>query len=148
MIKQILLYGLLGGVLIAGLKLVEFKFLMIENRFEIYGGIVAALFTGLGVYFGLKWTKKKEVVVIKEVRINSNERFVLNKNKLEELGITGREHEILELIARGLSNKEIGEKLFIGENTVKTHSSRLFEKLNAKRRIQAVQIGREFGLIP
>lgn len=148
MIKQLLFYGLLGGVLIAVLKLVEFKFLVIENRFEIYGGIVAALFAGLGIYFGLRWTRKKEVVVIKEVRINSSEPFILNTNKLEELGITGREHEILGLIARGLSNKEIGEKLFIGENTVKTHSSRLFDKLNAKRRMQAVQIGKEMGLIP
>jgi NarL family two-component system response regulator LiaR len=67
---------------------------------------------------------------------------------LRELSITRRELEILELIANGLSNREIAEKLFVSENTVKTHSSRLFDKLAAKRRTQAVRIGKEFGLIP
>jgi ATP/maltotriose-dependent transcriptional regulator MalT len=64
------------------------------------------------------------------------------------LGITPRELEILELIAAGLSNREIAEKLFVSENTVKTHSSRLFDKLRAKRRTQAVQIAKDAGLIP
>ena len=68
--------------------------------------------------------------------------------RLRELGITRREREILELIATGLSNREIAEKLFVSENTVKTHSSRLFDKLRAKRRTQAVQIGKDLGLIP
>jgi ATP/maltotriose-dependent transcriptional regulator MalT len=72
----------------------------------------------------------------------------LNEGKLRELSITPRELEILELIAAGLSNREIAEKLFVSENTVKTHSSRLFDKLSAKRRTQAVQLGKEFGLIP
>ena len=74
--------------------------------------------------------------------------FVLNESKLTELGVTPRELEILGLIAQGLSNREIAEKLFVSENTVKTHSSRLFDKLSAKRRTQAVQIGKEFGLLP
>ena len=147
MIKQVFLYGLLGGLLIALLEFSKYRFIIIEYRLEVYGGIVAALFTALGIWFGLKLTKKREVVVIKEVRVNSTKPFALDTKKIEELGITGREHEILGLIARGLSNKEIGEKLFIGENTVKTHSSRLFDKLNAKRRMEAVKIGRELGLI-
>ena len=145
--KQIVLYGLLGGLLIALLEFSKYRFIVIENRLEIYGGIVAVVFTALGIYFGLKLTKKKEVVVIKEVRVNTSEPFILNTKKLEELGITAREHEILGLIAQGMSNKEIGEKLFIGENTVKTHSSRLFDKLNAKRRMEAVKIARELQLI-
>ncbi|MEP6635082.1 MAG: response regulator transcription factor, partial [Acidobacteriota bacterium] len=74
--------------------------------------------------------------------------FALNEGKLRELGLTPRELEILELIANGMSNREIAEKLFVSENTVKTHSSRLFDKLSAKRRTQAVQIGKELGLIP
>ncbi|MBI3501072.1 MAG: response regulator transcription factor [Bacteroidetes bacterium] len=145
--KEILLYGLIGGLLIALLEFSKYRFIIIEHRWEIYGGIIAAAFTALGIYFGLKLTKKKEVVVVKEVRINSGEPFILNRKKLEDLGITEREHEILELIAQGLSNKEIGETLFIGENTVKTHSSRLFDKLNAKRRMEAVKIGRDLGLL-
>lgn len=147
MIKQVLLYGLLGGLLIALLEFSKYRFLIIENRLEIYGGIVAAIFAGLGIWFGIKMAKKKEVIIVKEVHVNSVQPFVLNEKKLEELGITEREHEILGLIAQGLSNKEIGEKLFIGESTVKTHSSRLFDKLNAKRRMEAVKIGKEFGLI-
>ncbi|MBA3568039.1 MAG: response regulator transcription factor [Pyrinomonadaceae bacterium] len=74
--------------------------------------------------------------------------FALNEERLRELSITKRELEILELIAQGMSNREIAEKLFVSENTVKTHSSRLFDKLSAKRRTQAVQIGKELGLIP
>jgi len=74
--------------------------------------------------------------------------FSESEARLRELGITRREREILELIADGLSNREIAEKLFVSENTVKTHSTRLFDKLSAKRRTQAVQIGKELGLIP
>ena len=68
--------------------------------------------------------------------------------RLRELSITKRELEILALIAQGMSNREIAEKLYVSENTVKTHSSRLFDKLSVKRRTQAVQIGKEMGLIP
>ena len=71
-----------------------------------------------------------------------------DERKLQSLGITPRELEILELIAQGLSNKEIAERVFVSENTVKTHSSRVFDKLGAKRRTQAVQLGKELRLIP
>jgi ATP/maltotriose-dependent transcriptional regulator MalT len=74
--------------------------------------------------------------------------FIPNAARLEQLGITPRELQILELIAAGMSTREIAEKLFVSENTVKTHSSRLFEKLDARRRTQAVQRAKEAGLIP
>ena len=103
----------------------------------------------VGIWLGLKITRKKEVVVLKEVPVPvSSQPFALNEERLRNLGITKRELQILELIAHGLSNREIAEKLFVSENTVKTHSSRLFDKLSAKRRTQAVQIGKEMGLIP
>jgi DNA-binding CsgD family transcriptional regulator len=143
-----LIYGLCGGVLIVALKLIEFRFLFVEHSIEIYGGLIAALFAGIGIWLGLKLTKKKEVVVVREVPVLATEPFSLNEERLKDLGITKRELEILELIAQGLSNREIAEKLFVSENTVKTHSSRLFDKLSAKRRTQAVQIGKEMGLIP
>jgi DNA-binding CsgD family transcriptional regulator len=146
--RHILIYGLVGGLLIILLKVVEYRFLVIEHSIEIYGGLIAALFAGVGVWLGLKLTRIKEKVVIKEVPIAVPERFTLNQSRLQELGITPRELEILELIARGLSNREIAEQLFVSENTVKTHSSRLFDKLSARRRTQAVQLGKEFGLIP
>jgi len=144
--KHILIYGLCGGALILLLKLVEYRFLVVEHSIEIYGGLIALLFAGLGIWLGLKLTKNKETIVVKEVRVT--EPFTLNETRLRELGITRRELEILELIAGGLSNREIAEKLFVSENTVKTHSSRLFDKLSAKRRTQAVQMGKELGLIP
>ena len=147
--KHLLIYGLCGGLLIVLLKLIEYRFLVIERSIEIYGGLIALLFASVGIWLGLKLTKNKVVVkeVPVEVPIPARE-FVLDQAKLQQLGITARELEILQLIAGGMSNREIAEKLFVSENTVKTHSSRLFDKLSAKRRTQAVQLGKEFGLIP
>ncbi len=130
------------------LKLIEFRFLVREHSIEIYGGLIAALFAGVGIWLGLTLTKKKEVLIVKEVPVPTPAPFSLNEQRLKDLGITPRELEILELIAQGLSNREIAGKLFVSENTVKTHSSRLFDKLDARRRTQAVQIAKEMGLIP
>jgi two-component system, NarL family, response regulator LiaR len=146
--KLILLYGLLGGVLIVVLKLIEYRFLIESYSIEIYGGLVAFVFAGVGIWLGLKLTKTKETVVIKEISVPARTTFAVNHDKINELGITKRELEILALIAQGMSNREIAEKLFVSENTVKTHSSRLLDKLSAKRRTQAVQLGKQFGLIP
>lgn len=145
--RLILIYGLIGGFLIALLKWTEYRFLVVEHSIEIYGGLVAATFAALGIWLGLKLTKKK--VILKEipVPVPMEQPFTLNRGKQDELGITPRELVILELIAQGLSNREIAGKLFVSENTVKTHSSRVFDKLGAKRRTQAVQLGKEFGLI-
>lgn len=146
--RHVLLYGLIGGILIAALKWAEYRYLVIEHSFEIYGGLIAATFAVLGIWLGLKLTGRQERVVIKEVPVSAGEPFVPDNAKREALSITPRELEILELIAQGLSNREIAEKLFVSENTVKTHSSRVFDKLGAKRRTQAVQLGKEFGLLP
>ena len=150
-----LIYGVTGGVLIVVLRLIEFRFLVIEHSIEIYGALIAALFAALGIWLGLKLTRKEEVVLLKEVEVVKevpvpimSEPFTVNETQQRQLGITKRELEILALIADGLSNREIADKLFVSENTVKTHSSRLFDKLGAKRRTQAVQIGKEIGLIP
>jgi len=146
--KHVLLYGLLCGVLIVALRLIEFRWLVVEHSLEIYGGLVAALFAGLGIWLGLKLTRHKETVLVKEVMVPAPVGFVRDEQKLEALGITPRELEILELIAQGLSNKEIAARVFVSENTVKTHSSRVFDKLGARRRTQAVQLGKELRLIP
>lgn len=143
-----MIYGLCGGLLIVALRLVEYRFLVVAHSVEIYGGLIALVFAILGIWLGLKLTRKKELIVVKEVAVANSQPFAVNEDKLRELAITKRELEILELIAKGLSNREIAEKLFVSENTVKTHSSRLFDKLSAKRRTQAVQIAKEFGLIP
>ncbi|MEP7157755.1 MAG: helix-turn-helix transcriptional regulator [Betaproteobacteria bacterium] len=148
--KHVLLYGLLAGILIAGLKFIEYRWLVLEHSVEIYGALVAAVFAALGIWLGLRLTRRVEVetVVVREVMVPAPPGFTRDQDKLESLGITPRELEILELIAEGLSNKEIATRVFVSENTVKTHSSRVFEKLGARRRTQAVQLGKEFRLIP
>jgi DNA-binding CsgD family transcriptional regulator len=146
--KQLLIYGIAGGLLIVLLKMIEFRFLVVEHSVEIYGGLIALIFAVLGIWLGLKLTKKKEVVVVREITVVSKQSFSQDEQKLRELGVTPRELEILTLIAKGMSNREIAESLFVSENTVKTHSSRLFDKLSARRRTQAVQIGKELRLIP
>jgi two-component system, NarL family, response regulator LiaR len=147
-IRDVLLYGVCGGVLIVVLKLTEYRFLVVEHSVEIYGALVAALFAALGIWLGLTLTRKKPLTIIKEVPAQPTEPFVADQTRLTKLGITARELEILGLIAAGLSNREIAGRLFVSENTVKTHSSRLFDKLGAKRRTQAVQIGKTARLIP
>ena len=146
--RRVVLYGLAGGLLITLLKFFEYKHFVRAYPTEVYGGLVAAIFSAVGIYFGLRLARSRQVVVVKEVRVPEGAPFELNAGKLKELGITQREHEILGLIAEGLSNREIGERLFVSENTVKTHSSRLFAKLGVNRRVQAVQRGRELGLVP
>ena len=147
-LRDILLYGLSGGLLILVLKLTEYRFLVIEHSVEIYGALIAALFSALGIWLGLTLTRKKPSIIIKEIPAQPSEPFVPNEARLTELAITPRELEILGLIAAGLSNREIASRLFVSENTVKTHSSRLFDKLGARRRTQAVQLAKTSRLIP
>ena len=148
--KTILLYGLLGGVLITLLRVVEYRYLVLEHSLELYGGIIALVFAVVGIALGQKLTRER--VVTREVRVEvpvaRSEPFVRDQARVAALEITPRELEILDAIAAGLSNREIAERLFVSENTVKTHAARLFSKLSAQRRTQAVQRAREAGLIP
>lgn len=146
--RHVLIYGLVGGILITLLQWTQYRFLIVEHSVEIYGALIAALFAGLGIWLGLKLTRPKTQVVVKEVPVPVGQPFVPDDRRREDLGITPRELDILVLIAQGMSNREIAEKLFVSENTVKTHSTRVFSKLGARRRTQAVQLGKEFGLLP
>lgn len=143
----VLIYGVAGGLLIAALKFAEYRFLVVEHSVEIYGGLTAAVFAAVGVWLGLTLTRRE--VVIKEVAAPaSGEPFVADEARIRELGITPRELETLQLIARGMSTREIAATLYVSENTVKTHASRLLDKLGANRRIKAVQTARTLRLIP
>lgn len=148
--KKILLYGSGLALLLFALRWLELRFIVIDYMLEIYVGIIAVLFTGLGIWLALKLSKpKKETVIVeKEVYITPQKDFVQNEAELERLGISPRELEVLQLMAEGLSNAEIAERLFVSLNTVKTHSSKLFEKLEVKRRTQAVEFGKRYNLIP
>ena len=143
-----ILFGLVGAVLIVLLHAIEYRYLVIERSVEIYGALVAVLFAATGIWLGRKLTAPRDRIVVREVPVPSREPFRADERKVEELGITARELEILSLIAEGLSNREIAGRSFISENTVKTHSSRVFEKLGAKRRTQAVQRAKELGILP
>jgi NarL family two-component system response regulator LiaR len=146
--KPILLYGVCGGLLIAALRLIEYRFLVLEHSIEIYGGLVALLFASVGIWLGLTLTRKVEVVVVREVPVPAPAAFVRDDEAVSRLGITPRELEILEQIASGKSTREIAAALFVSENTVKTHASRLFDKLDVNRRTQAVDAGKRLRLIP
>jgi DNA-binding CsgD family transcriptional regulator len=139
-------------LLIAALEFAQYRFLIVDHSVEIYGGLIALVFASVGIWLGLTLTKTKEVLVVREVPVSqaasASEVFVRNLAKVAELGITPRELEILEHIAAGMSTREIAAALFVSENTVKTHASRLFSKLSVSRRTQAVEVGRRIGLIP
>lgn len=151
MLNHVLLYGLLGGLLIAGLKAIEYRWLVLEHSVEIYSALVAAVFAAFGIWLGRRLVRPaRPTVVVRELRIEppaAATGFVRDEARLAALAITPRELQILELIAEGLSNKEIGARVHVSENTVKTHSSRLFDKLGARRRTQAVLLARDHKLI-
>lgn len=157
--KHVLVYGAVGGLLIVALRLVEYRWLLVERSIEIYGGVIAALFAALGVWLGLRLTRGRERVVVREVPVRvevpagpvestGSTAVIPDPSRIEALGLTPRELEILRLMASGMTNREIAEAIFVSENTVKTHAARLFEKLGARRRTQAVQLGRQHALIP
>ena len=151
--KQILLYAaLMVGILIV-LQLLQYKLVLINHSYELYILSIAVVFTGLGIWLALKLIKPKTeiqtVVVEKHVylrELSAEELEAMEKEK-QKLGLSSREMEVLQLMAEGLSNQEIAERLFLSLPTVKTHSSKLFEKLDVKRRTQAVEKARQLKLI-
>ncbi len=138
--KTILIYGLSLAAMVALLKFVEYRLFVRDLSMEFYVGVVAVLFTSLGVWVGLRLTQKKVIIRSPD--------FKFDQSILDRLGISKRELEVLELIASGLSNQEIADKLFVSVNTIKTHSSNLFQKLDVSRRIQAIQRAKELRILP
>lgn len=145
-VVELLVYGVACGLLVAVVELIELRFLVVEHSVAVYGAMIALLFAGIGMWLGATIRRRRSVVVVAEPP--AGEPFAVDQARRDEIGVTDRELEILGLISRGLSNREIGERLFISENTVKTHSRRLFDKLGARRRTEAVRIGRALRLIP
>jgi two-component system, NarL family, response regulator LiaR len=158
--RHALIFGLVGGVLIATLQYTEYRFVVIEHSVELYSALIAILFASFGIWLGLRITRRRETiretvretVVVREVLVPAEapglQPFAPNTAQQRTLGITARELEILNLIARGFSNREIATQLFVSENTVKTHCARAFDKLGVARRTQAVLRGKELGLLP
>lgn len=148
--KHIILYGVCLALLLFLLKWLELRLIIINHAFEVYIGAIAAIFTALGIWLALKLTKPKvrTVIVEKEVYVQNGGEFTLNEQELQQLGLSNRELEVLQLMAAGLSNQEIAGRLFVSLNTIKTHSSRLFEKMDVKRRTQAVEKAKRLRIIP
>ena len=148
--KPALLYGGALALLLFLLKWLELRFIIIDHAFEVYIGAIAVIFTALGIWLAIKLIKPKvkTIVVEKEIYINKGADFTVNETELNKLGLSKRELEVLQLMARGLSNQEIAARLFVSLNTIKTHSSRLFEKLDVKRRTQAIEKAKRLSLIP
>ena len=148
--KMAILYGICLAILLFLLKWLELRLLIFDHALEIYIGSIAIIFTLIGIWLALKLTtpKTKTIIVEKEIYIQKNEDFEVDKAKIDVLGLSKRELEVLELMAKGLSNQEIASALFVSLNTIKTHCSNLFEKLEVKRRTQAIEKAKKEFLIP
>ena len=139
MMRIIVVYGVLLAVLTAGLQWLEFQFVVRTHATETYVVLVALAFLGLGLWAGSR--------LFTRPRRPSEGAFQPNTRVRETLGISDREFEVLELLAAGQSNKDIARQLQLSPNTVKTHVTRLFQKLEARRRTEAILRARELGMI-
>lgn len=146
--KELISYAIAMAILLLLLRLLEYKFLVLEYKIEIYAGIIAIIFLLIGIWVTNKVTKPKveTVVVEKEVKI-FQDNFSVNTEAIETLKISSRELEVLQLMAKGLSNQEIADALFVSLHTIKTHNANLFEKLDVKRRTQAVEVAKKLQII-
>ncbi len=148
--KSILLYSSLFALLLFLLKWLEYRFVMVNHTLEIYVSAIAIIFLVLGIWLALKLAKPKieQVFIEKSVLAVPHSDFKFNVDERNQLGISKRELEVLNLMSEGLSNHEIAERLFVSLNTIKTHASNVFEKLEVKRRTQAVEKAKRLHLIP
>ncbi len=148
--KATIIYSISLALLLFLMRWLELRFIIFQHSYEIYIGLIAVIFTALGIWLALKLSRPKieTVVVEKEVFINSKEDFVLNTDLVSQLELSKRELEVLHLMAEGLSNQEIAARLFVSLSTIKTHNQNLFEKLDVKRRTQAIDKAKKLHLIP
>lgn len=148
--KATIIYGTSMAFLFLLLKWLELHYIIFDHAFEIYIGFIALIFTGLGIWLALKLSRPKieKVVVEKKVYLQSNGKFELNSSGVSELELSKREMEILNLMGQGFSNQEIAATLFVSLSTVKSHNQNIFQKLEVKRRMQAVEKARKLSLIP
>ncbi len=129
------IYGGALAVIALVLKAVEYRYSVRDLSTESLVLVIALLFAGLGLWAGWQLSRPRKPVVIAP------------SERLQQLGISKREYEILQLVAGGATNQEIADQLFISLNTVKTHLSNLYQKLEVRRRTQAVERGKQLGLV-
>jgi DNA-binding CsgD family transcriptional regulator len=136
MLRTILTYGVILAAGSVGLQWLQYRFLVHTYPIEAYVSLVALAFLVLGVWAGARMFRR-----------GPQDSFERNTRVKETLGISERELQVLELLAQGRSNKEIANQLSVSPNTVKTHVSRVFEKLEVRRRTEAILRARELGMI-
>lgn len=141
--KATLLYGTALAVLLLAMRWAEYRFVIISNTQELYTGFIALLFMGLGIWVTLKLAGSKKETVTTAQQTPPTTPLPLSDNH----ELSKRELEVLQLMAAGHSNAEIADQLFVSLNTVKTHSSRIYEKLDVKRRTQAVEKAKQLAII-
>jgi two-component system, NarL family, response regulator LiaR len=146
--KQNILYGVSLALLLLLLKWLEWCLVIIDHAFEIYAGAIAVIFTGLGIWLAIKLITPRVKTVVIEKQVFADAGFVLNQDELNRLRLSSRELEVLQLMADGLSNQQIAGRLFVSLNTIKTHTSNLFLKLEVERRTQAIDKAKRLSLIP
>ena len=138
MLRTALIYGLALALGALALQWLEYQIWARSHAGEIYVALIAAAFLALGVWVGARLARPRP----------RGDGFEPNTRAQAALGISPRECEVLRLLADGRSNKEIAKRLTLSPNTVKTHIARLYEKLPAARRTEAILRARELGLIP
>jgi len=146
MIKLIIRYGLFIGALLLVSRWLDYSLFARILSFEVYVGILALIFTGFGIWMGLRITNPKQRLVSDAIQELTS--FEMNESALASSGISPREYDVLLKLAEGKSNQEIADSLYISISTVKSHVSHIYEKLEVKRRTQAIQVGQEMGLLP
>jgi two-component system, NarL family, response regulator LiaR len=148
MFRKILLYGAILAVLSLALQLIEYRMVILDHAIQLYGGVIAGLFTILGIIAGRKLTRPKEKIIeVKTLITQGATENMSVSGAAEKLNISQREYEILQLMGKGLSNQEIADQIFVSINTVKSHVSNILLKLDAKRRTQAVIKAREMNIL-
>ncbi|WP_075340306.1 response regulator transcription factor [Tenacibaculum agarivorans] len=136
--KTILVFGALSLVLLVLFQLSKYSIATGNLNTDFFVAIIAILSFVIGIVYHKKTNQLPQETSSKQE---------IDLQKIKELEITTREYDVLQLIAKGMSNKEIADELFLSESTIKTHVSNLLSKLNAKRRTQALQIAKELNII-
>lgn len=144
--RQILLYGLILGLLLAFMQFIQYRLVFIQHAESVYTGLVALVCCIAGIWAGHKIASKWNPQSAEPAPLVPAT-AVPDEKVLARWNITPRELEVLQLIAQGLSNQEIAGRLFLSLNTVKTHTSNVFSKLDVQRRTQAIQKAKELGLL-
>lgn len=130
--KETLYYGIIAALIMLLVKGADYSLFSKHISLEIYSSILVLLFTGIGIWFGLRYTSPK--VIIKDQVVEH-----LDATKLKTFGISDREIEVLNLIAAGHTNQQIADQLYISLSTVKSHIQKIYHKLEVKNRTKAIQ---------